>query len=222
MFRIHGSTENKSLAAFRIGIDMICTSTSRASPTAPAVRRVVSSRELYSPEMRDSGRALDAVGVPCHKLIAFPAGSLQNGRSWRLPPFVGANLKVCNGEGFRTPAPNDGVRLLGPASESLPRRKPRGGWRAGSAGPTYGDFGIADEALAGVGALTAGIDRGGSGDDELFCGGFCERRTQARRLERDWRPCEDVGFLLRRAAGGGKKRRGEAEDRATSIMRCRS
>ena len=30
------------------------------------------------------------------------------------------------------------------------------------------------------------------------------------------------GFLLRRAAGGGKDRRCAAENRATAIMRCRS
>jgi hypothetical protein len=98
----------------------------------------------------------------------------------------------------------------------------RGEVGAGSAGPTYGDFGLADEALARLRALAAGRVRGGSGGDEVFCAGFCARRTQARRLERDWRACEDVGFVLRRAAGGGKERRCAADGRATSIMRCRS
>jgi hypothetical protein len=33
------------------------------------------------------------------------------------------------GDGFRTPAPDETVvRVAGPAFESLPRRKPRGGW----------------------------------------------------------------------------------------------
>ena len=68
---------------------------------------------------------------------------------------------------------------------------------AGSTGPTYGDFEIADEALAGLRALAAERVGGGSGDDELSCGGSFERRAQARRLERDWRPCEDVLFLPR-------------------------
>ena len=41
---------------------------------------------------------------------------------------MGSNLKVGFGEGFRTPAPwGTVVRVLGPAFESLPRRKPRGG-----------------------------------------------------------------------------------------------
>ena len=122
-------------------------------------------------------------------------------------PFEIASADASFGEGFRAPAPYEMVVLdLGPASESLPRRKPRGGLGAGSAGSTYGDFRLTVEALAGRGALAAERVGGGSGDDELFGRGSRGRRLQARRLERVWRPCEDVGFLLRGAAGGGKKR----------------
>ena len=79
-------------------------------------------------------------------------------------------------------------------------------------------FGAAGEAPVGLRGLAV---RGGNEGDELICGGFCERRTQARRSERDWRCCAGSGFLLRRAARGEGKRRCEAGSAAT-VMRCRS
>jgi hypothetical protein len=50
------------------------------------------------------------------------------GRYLRISTVHWINRKVGKGEGFRTPAPGRrGVRVAGPAFESLPRRKPRGG-----------------------------------------------------------------------------------------------
>ncbi len=58
---------------------------------------------------------------------------------------VAAGQNDCFGEGFRTPAPcGTVVRVVGPAFESLPRRKPRAGRGAVWSGATYGDFRIAD------------------------------------------------------------------------------
>ena len=48
-----------------------------------------------------------------------------------------------NGEGFPTPAIATAGRGRGPASESLPRRKPRGGRGLVGLGATYGDLRVA-------------------------------------------------------------------------------
>ena len=58
-------------------------------------------------------------------------------------------MNACFGEGFWTPALCDGGgEAPGPASKSLPRRKPRGG-RA-LEGATYGDLRVADGAPGSV------------------------------------------------------------------------
>jgi hypothetical protein len=58
---------------------------------------------------------------------------------------IHATPDVRNGEEFRTPAPYETVvRLLGPAFESLPGRKPRGGWGLVGRATAYGDSGVAD------------------------------------------------------------------------------
>ncbi len=64
----------------------------------------------------------------CRPKHAFTAAvaNRRKGEGFRTPAPYGT---VVQGEGFRTPAPyRTVVRLLGPAFESLPRRKPRGGW----------------------------------------------------------------------------------------------
>jgi len=125
-------------------------------------------------------------------------------------------------KGFgRRPLRGRSLRVLGPAFESPPRRKPRVGRGADWSGATYGDLKVADEALVRLRGLATGIVRGGNEDDELFCGGCCEARACARRLEKDWRACEDVAFLPRRAAGDEGDRHCEAGCAAT-VMSCRS
>jgi hypothetical protein len=131
-------------------------------------------------------------------------------------------MKVSEGEGFRTPALcRTVVGGGGPAFESLPRRKPRTGRGAVWSGATYGDFGVADGALMGiprpVGRIVAGgSDHGGRGWPRV-----CAGLARARRSEEDWRPRENIGFLLRRAEEGEEKRRCEVGS-AVMIMRCRS
>jgi hypothetical protein len=83
----------------------------------------------------------------CRRMTAVcafrPAGVNVN-RSLRI-----AAVYVVVGEGFWTPAHCDGGgEAPGPASESLPRRKPRGG-RA-LEGATYGDLRVADGAPGSV------------------------------------------------------------------------
>ena len=98
---------------------------------------------------------------------------------WRSPPVPELIVNGSKGEGFRTPAPyGTVVRLPGPAFESLPRRKPRGGW---------GWFGGPDLWRFWAGGRTA---RGTSGAG----GGESSRREWRRR-----------GFLRRilRAADAG-------------------
>src|ERR1700722_9326859 len=81
-----------------------------------------------------------------------------------------ADGNVAVGEGFWTPALCDGGgEAPGPASESLPRRKPRGG-RA-LEGATYGDLRVADGA-PGVGPEAVG--------------------RRLRRSEGRWRACSIV------------------------------
>jgi len=64
---------------------------------------------------------------------------------WRFASVPGPVRKVGNGEGFRAPAPSlMVVRDVGPASESLPRRKPRAGRGAVWSSASYGDLRIAD------------------------------------------------------------------------------
>jgi hypothetical protein len=109
----------------------------------------------------------------------------------------------------------------GPSSESLVRRKPRGGKGAVWSGATYGDFGVADGALVGLWGRVARVVRGWSEDDELFRWRGCELRVWAWGLERVCGRCEDIAFLQRRAAGGEGKRRCAAGS-AAIVMRCRS
>ena len=99
-----------------------------------------------------------------------------------------------------------GVRP-GPAFESLPRRKPRGGGgRLASA--TYGDLRIADGWRARRRRPAALGVFGGSDDGGRFRWRRCAAgEALARRSEEDWRPCEDVALVLRRAAGGEGDRR---------------
>ncbi len=125
------------------------------------------------------------------------------------------------GEGFRAPALLRTVlQAPGPALESLPRRKPRGGWglffeRA------YGDLRNADgwrarrRRPAALGVFS-GRDDGGCFRWRRWAGA-----RRSHRSKEDWRPPADIALLFRRAAGGGGDRRCEAGWMAT-VMRCRS
>ena len=125
-------------------------------------------------------------------------------------------------EGFRTAALCRRAGLgAGPASESLVRRKPRGGRGAVWLGGTYGDLKVGDGSPMWRRGREAGGVIVGSEHDALFRGRGCERRLWARRLERVCGGCEDIGFLLRRAVGDEDDRRCAAGSSAI-VMRCRS
>ena len=126
-----------------------------------------------------------------------------------------------NGEGFRAPALLRTVaQAPGPALESLPRRKPRGGWGLFFE-RDYGDLRIADGWRAGrrrpsmLGVFV------GSGDGGRFRWRRCAGAKRSHRSKEDWRPRADIALLFRGAAGGGGDRRCEAGCVAT-VMRCRS
>jgi hypothetical protein len=109
----------------------------------------------------------------------------------------------------------------GPASESLVRRKPRGGRGAVWLGGSYGDFGVAEGSpMWRRGWKAAGVIVR-SEHDALFRGRGCERRVWARRLERVCGGREDIAFLLRGAVGDEDDRRCAAGS-AAIVMRCRS
>jgi hypothetical protein len=126
--------------------------------------------------------------------------------------------------GFRTPAL---CRRLGlgavPGSESLVRRKPRGGRGAVWLGGRYGDFGVAEGSpMWRRGWKAAGVIVR-SEHDALFRGreGEDERRVWTRRLERVCGGREDIAFVLRRVVGDEDDRRCAAGS-AAIVMRCRS
>ena len=166
-------------------------------------------------------RVPPAVGTLAQKTAGICLNQFANDRSWRFPTFHGANLKVGKGEGFRAPALLRTVlQAPGPALESLPRRKPRGGWglffeRA------YGDLRNADgwrarrRRPAALGVFS-GRDDGGCFRWRRWAGA-----RRSHRSKEDWRPPADIALLFRRAAGGGGDRRCEAGWMAT-VMRCRS
>jgi len=142
-----------------------------------------------------------------------------------IRPIEASKAAICyvrNAEGFRTPALCGRAGLgAGPASESLVRRKPRGGWGAAWLGATYGDLKVADGSPVWRRRPEAAGAIGGNEDDALFRGRRCGRRVWARRLERVCGGRVDIAFLLRRAAGGEAKRRCVTGSAAT-VMRCRS
>src|SRR5208283_3680891 len=142
---------------------------------------------------------------------------------------VGLNFRF--GEGFRTPAPcGTVVRVVGPAYESLPRRKPRGGWGL-VVGAGCGGW-LGGRALWGFwrhGPSAGGTS--GAGDEDS------SRRERRRRalLRRTVRaagegaaPGEGLASLRGRRlpapARGWRRRRGEKWLRggAAMVMRCRS
>jgi len=114
------------------------------------------------------------------------------------------------------------VRDLGAGVRKPPKEETAGRKGAVWSGATYGDLRIAGGRLVGLRERVARIVLGGSEDDGVFRGRGCEGRVWARRLEEERRPCEDIAFPLRRAAGGEEKRRCESGSAATIIMRCRS
>ena len=146
---------------------------------------------------RDAGIVVWDRGIPPDTRLAGSTPCLIVGvhRDHHLALDLAALIR-----GFRTPALRDGRAASGAGVRKPPKEETAGRLGAGSAGATYGDFGIADEARLRLRRLAAGRVRGGSGCDELFRVGFCTRRRQARRLERDWRSSAGSGFLLRRAA----------------------
>ncbi len=66
-------------------------------------------------------------------------------------------------------------------------------------GATYGDFRIADGSRVSPRGPVARNLGGGNDDDERVRSRGCAGLAWARRSGEDWRPREDVGFLLRRA-----------------------
>src|SRR5271165_7403562 len=89
------------------------------------------------------------------------------------------------GEGFRTPAPwRTVVRGLGPAFETLPRRKPRAGRGAAWSGASYGDLRIADGSGVSARGPVARNLGGGNDDDERVRLRGCAALARARRSGR--------------------------------------
>jgi hypothetical protein len=124
--------------------------------------------------------------------------------------------------GFRTSALwRSVVGVLGPAFESLPRRKPRVGRDAVWSCAAYGDFRIAAGSRLSPWGLVARNLGGGTNDGRRVWSRVCAGLAWARRSEEDWRPREAIGFLLRRAVRGKEKPCGEAGS-AVMIMRYRS
>jgi hypothetical protein len=123
--------------------------------------------------------------------------------------------------GFRVPAFSTVVRAPGPAPESLPRRKPRGG-RGRFGERAYGDLKIAHgwravrRRLVGLGVF------GGSGDGGQLRWRRCAGGRRSLRSGEGWRPRAGMTVVFRRlAAGGGGNRRCAAGCGAT-VMSCRS
>jgi hypothetical protein len=88
-------------------------------------------------------------------------------------------------------------------------------------GAAYGDFRIADGSRVSPRGVVARNRGGGTDDGGRVWSRVCAGLAQARRSEEDWRPRENIGFLLRRAEEGEEKRRCEVGS-AVTIMRCRS
>lgn len=88
-------------------------------------------------------------------------------------------------------------------------------------GARYGDLRIADGSAMWRRDRKAAVLIAGIRHDRLVGGHGWGWRTWARRLEIVCGGREDVVFLIRRAAGGERKRRCET-GRAASVMRCRS
>jgi hypothetical protein len=92
-----------------------------------------------------------SIGLPILGLSPRPAfeGLCKAGVAGGVKAFWARRSDARFGEGFWTPAPAPRLhRRKGPASESLPRRKPRGG-RA-LEGATYGDLRVVDGAAGSV------------------------------------------------------------------------
>ena len=115
----------------------------------------------------------------------------------------------------------DGRRGSGAGVRKPPKEETAGRKGAVWSGAAYGDLKVAAGALMGVPRPAGRIVAGGTDDSGGVWSGVCAGLAQARRSEEDWRPREDIGFLLRRAEEGEEKRRCEAGS-AVMIMRCRS
>ena len=109
----------------------------------------------------------------------------------------------------------------GPGSESLVRRKPRGGRGAVWLGASYGDLKVADGSRVRLRGSAAAILIDGNVGDERVRSRAYEGPALARRLERVCGRCEDTGGPFRRVARSETERRCVAGSAAT-VMRCRS
>src|SRR5271166_4366187 len=99
---------------------------------------------------------------------------------------AGTLINARLGEGFRTPAPwRTVVRGLGPAFESLPRRKPRAGRGAAWSGASYGDLRIADGSGVSARGPVARNLGGGNDDDDRVRSRGCGALALARRSGKD-------------------------------------
>ena len=136
----------------------------------------------------------------------------------RSPANSGTPAKL---KGFgRRPLARRSARRRGPASESLTRRKPRGGW--GPVGARrYGDFGVADRARRLRMTLEAadGVDRR-DGFDRIGSR-ECEGRARIGRVIGVCRGCEAIAVVVRGAAASECDRRCWRAGGAAAVMRCR-
>src|SRR5271166_1064387 len=130
------------------------------------------------------------------------------------------------GEGFRTPAPwRTVVRGLGPAFETLPRRKPRAGRGAAWSGASYGDLRIADgSGVSARGPVARNLGGGNDDDDRVRSRGRrppapARGRKRARSGLRGGMRGDghEVSILIR--LGGGERAGRGPSNVSTTIIR---
>jgi hypothetical protein len=183
-----------------------------ASPATLSVTESDLCDLLLAPRSKHAlGRSPDLTSV---------GGEGQESAQLRRPLPRSAMSAVLKGFGRRPFAGALGLGA-GRASESLVRRKPRGGRGAVWLGGSYGDFGVAEGSPMWWRGWKAADVIVRSEHDALFRGRGCERRVWARRLERVCGGREDIGFVLRRVVGDEDDRRCAAGS-AAIVMMCRS
>jgi hypothetical protein len=110
---------------------------------------------------------------------------------------------------------------LGAGVRKPPKQETAGRKGAGWSGASYGDLRIAGGSRVWRGRAAERSLAVGTDDGERVGSGKCAGLAQAWRSDEDWRPRENIGFLLR-LAGGGEGKRGCAAGGVATVMRCRS
>ena len=184
----------------------------------------VNALKVTEKQRRLTGRSNGFGAVDSERMAASGATHAFSRRplSRAYRPFIGPIFKARLGAGFRTPARcgtvvRGGAGVRKPPKEETAERK-----GAGWPGASYGDLRIAEGSGVSRREPVARMVRGGNDDGEFVRSRGCPGLAGARRLESAGRPGGDVAFLVRRAADGEEKRRCEAGNAATIIMRCRS